>query len=273
MLFFGGVSVILLIYLSCLFFDAFYGGGRFRTMQDQIPTYEQVDLRGLKELQASGGNTPRFPDVYRRLRHIKQDKIIVDAIGASHGYVKGIPLFFLGYTYQHSPSFRYRMRRLVVTGSTKVLPELVTSEAEEAQKYGFGYKHFYIGSKFVTDAKTVDAFIAFIESLPKDVWIHFHCEQGKGRTSTMLVMLDILKNAPQVTVENIVRRQHLLGSVDLFTPYRTNGTYTEEMIENRKKFVKDFYTFVCQRKAGGVQRWSEWYKKNRKEVLAIRDKK
>jgi hypothetical protein len=72
-------------------------------------------------------------------------------------------------------------------------------------------------------------------------------------------MLDIMKNAPQVAMEDIIKRQHLLGSEDLFdvVPW-ARGSYSSEMLTNRKKFIEAFYTFICQRKAGGIQKWSLW---------------
>jgi hypothetical protein len=83
----------------------------------------------------------------------------------------------------------------------------------------------------------------------------------------MLVMLDTMKNAPHVSVKDIVTRQHLLGSEDLFnTEVWENGTYTKEQLENRKEFVEKFYQFICQRKAGGQQTWSDWHQAQNKEV-------
>lgn len=261
----GGGLFLLIGAFVFLFFDGFYGGTHFRTMQDKIASSESVDLTGMRELQASGGMPPRFADLKWRLSHIKKDKLIVDAIGEFHGYIKGIPTNFLGYA-RFTPAVRHSLRRLILTGSNEICPELVTSEAEEAKKYGFDYRAFLIGSKFVTDDKTVDEFVEFIDTLPESTWVHFHCAQGRGRTSTMLVMLDILKNAPSVTLKDIVKRQYLLGAPDLLdTVVWENGSYTQEQLDNRKKFIEDFYEFVCQRKAGGIQRWSEW-KRQKKEV-------
>jgi hypothetical protein len=80
----------------------------------------------------------------------------------------------------------------------------------------------------------------------------------------MLVMLDIMKNAPTVSLHDIVKRQHLLGSEDLLnTTVWARGTYTKKQLEQRRDFITQFYEFVCQRKAGGSQLWSEW--KNREK--------
>ncbi len=77
----------------------------------------------------------------------------------------------------------------------------------------------------------------------------------------MLVMYDIFKNAPQVSLNDIVKRQHLLGSENLLnTVVWRKGSYTKEQLQDRAAFITDFYAFICQRKAGGIQQWSKWQK-------------
>lgn len=48
------------------------------------------------------------------------------------------------------------------------------------------------------DDDTVNAFVTFVKTLPEDVWLHFHCLAGEGRTTTFMVIYDILRNAPLV---------------------------------------------------------------------------
>ena len=72
-------------------------------------------------------------------------------------------------------------------------------------------------------------------------------------------MWDMFKNASLVSINDIVQRHYLLGSENLFdTKVWKNGTYDQNKLEARKMFIEDFYEFVCQRKAGGIQQWSEW---------------
>lgn len=255
----GGFGFIILL-LVFLFFDAFYGGNNFRTMQDPISSSKKVNLTGLREIQASGGNAPRFSDLQRRLSHITKDKVIVDVKCEYHGYIKGVPTTFLGYTV--SPiGLRHTLRRFFLTGTTEERHDLVIPESEEAKKYGFKYASFTIGSRFTATDDNIDDIVTFFDTLPKDVWLHIHCTNGKGRTSTILAMLDIMKNAPTVALNDIVKRHHLLGSVNLFDiKVWKNGTYDKQQLENRKAFVIAFYKFISDRKAGGPQKWSEWHR-------------
>lgn len=244
-------------FMLFLFLEAFINTN-FRTTQDRIWSLQDIDLRGLRELKASGGTSVRFPDLKRRLSHIKENKVIVDGISEYHGYIRGIPTTFFAYQ-NPKPHWKYYIRRFIFTGTIEVSRKLVKTEAEEAHQNGFSYLQIRIGSKFISSDKAIDDIVQFLDALPENVWVHFHCHYGKGRTSMMLVMYDIMRNTPQVALEDIVRRQYLLGSEDLLnTAVWKNGSYTKEQLEERKNFITRFYNFICQRKAGGLQRWSEW---------------
>jgi len=57
----------------------------------------------------------------------------------------------------------------------------------------------------------VDRFILAVRALPDGAWTHFHCEAGLGRTTTFMVLYDMLRNANRVSLEDIVRRQKILS--------------------------------------------------------------
>lgn len=270
-LFIGGGTFILAV-LSTLFYlisTDDYTDAKFRTMQDTIPSSEKIDLTGLRELQASGGPMINFPDLKKRLNPANKNIIIIDGMRENHGYINTIPTTFFGY-HRRKLSTRYFIRRLLFTGTTQPLPERTSSEIEMARKYGFSYKNIKIDSRILTPNASVDEFVTYFDQLPESIWVHFHCRHGKGRTSMMLVMYDIMKNAPKVALTDILKRQHLLGSVDLTNTIawktKKKGNYTSRTLKRRKKFIEDFYAFICQRKAGGIQRWSDWYRPQGKEM-------
>lgn len=259
----GGIGAFVLI-LTLFFFDAFYARN-FRSMEDKIGSTQEIDLRGIQNVHASGGSPTCFTFLKWKLRRIEGPIIIVDAMSEYHGFIKSIPTALLGY---HKPAkLKHIIRRFLLTGSIDVLPELVISEEEEAKKYNFDYEKVNISSIFISNDEDIDNILTFYDRIPENAWLHFHCSHGKGRTSLMLVMLDMMKNAPQVSLDDIVKRQHLLGSEDLFnTEVWENGTYTKEQLENRKEFVEKFYDFICQRKVGGLQKWSDWHQIQYKRV-------
>ncbi|MBY0272083.1 MAG: hypothetical protein K2X02_01525 [Alphaproteobacteria bacterium] len=256
----GGAILLFLGLFFLIYFVSTddYTNAPFRTMQDRISSAEQVDLNGLRELQASGGSSIDFDDLKKRLSHIRSRIIIVDGTRQSKGYIKNISTAFLNYRSNNS-DLRHFIRRLIYTYSLEERPELVIPESIVAKQYGFDYKNIRIESKCISPDEAINVFVNFIDTLPENTWLHFHCRHGKGRTSMMLTMYDIMKNAPTVSLQNIVKRQHLLGSVDLSnTTSWKRGTYTSKTLENRKNFIEQFYNFICQRKAGGIQKWSEW---------------
>jgi hypothetical protein len=259
--FIGGAALFISIISVVLYFLSTdeYTDSKFRTMQDRIPPSESVDLTGLDKLSASGGPIMDFPTLKKKLGFVTKPIIIVDGMKEHHGYLKGIPITFFGY-HRKKLDLRYFVRRLFFTGTIQAQPELIIQEREVAPEYGFGYVNLKMDSKLVTPDAAVDAFVAYFDKMPENVWFHFHCRHGKGRTSIALVMFDIMHNAPQVSLEDIVRRQYLLGSVNLsdIAAWRKNSTYPSKALERRKKFIHDFYAFICQRKEGGIQMWSEW---------------
>lgn len=231
---------------------------KFRTTQDQLKEAATIDLSGLDTLYASGSGPPLFEELHQKLSFVNGKKVICDLKEEEHFYFKGIPTPFFGFHSRH-PQMREIFRRFLYARAYTLPKDKLRGEAEEAKAYGFEYVKLPIGSRAGTPSKHVDQFVAFIDNLPQGTWVHFHCHRGKGRTSMALVMLDIMRNAPKVSLEDIRKRQHLLGSVDLFDlSYWTNGTYSKEMLEKRKQFIEDFYTFICQRKTGGIQKWSSW---------------
>lgn len=258
-IFCGMVMACALLAVAYLISTDTYTDSKFRTMRDPIASAEGVDLTGLRELSASGGPILDFRVLKNKLSFVTHPIIIVDSMKEHHGYINDTPITFFGY-HRRSPDLRYLLRRLVFTGTTGVRSDLIRQESDLAKQYGFGYANIRIDSKLVTPDATVDEFVEYFDKAPKDAWFHFHCRHGKGRTSIALVMFDIMKNAPNVPLEHIVRRQHLLGSVNLSDTeiWRKKSTYPSKALKRRKKFIHDFYAFISQRKAGGIQRWSEW---------------
>lgn len=253
-----GIIGISLIALGFEIQDSYRKHGPFRAMQDPISTSEQLDLTGLREMRFTGGPLVSLPALQKRLQSLKGPKILVDGIHGKYGYICGVPDNYLDY-YKESPSWKAYLWRLFYTGTFLSQSSLIVPAAEAARAYGFQHANFHIGSKYLTKDADIDKFVSFIDNLPKDTWVYFHCTHGKGRTSLMLVMADIMRNAPTVALADIVKRQYVLGSVDLFdTTSWTRSTYGRKTLDDRKRFVEKFYDFICQRKTGGVQQWSVW---------------
>ena len=103
--------------------------------------------------------------------------------------------------------------------------------------------------------------IALYRRLPKDSWLHFHCEAGKGRTTAFMAMYDMMRN-PQLPMETILERQHAIGGN--IVNYEGNGTnqWKNPYYKEKAKMIKAFYEYVQQNhKTGYHMKWSEWLSK------------
>jgi hypothetical protein len=109
----------------------------------------------------------------------------------------------------------------------------------------------------------VDDFLQWVKTLSPNTWIHFHCEAGEGRTTTFLVMYDILKNAHQVGFTDTVKRQWLLGGIDLLK-YPPKDDWKYPYAVERTDFLKKFHAYV---KSDSPETWSKWISHQARQTL------
>lgn len=233
----------------------------FRTCKDNVSqTLKGVNTQGLADLPVSGSNRIIFDDLKRKLKDVKGKIYIVDLTGGAQSYYQGIyPIDFFGLDSKHPNLLKYKLRRLLVMGNTHGTRDDFISEEEVVKGHGYEYINLYQRRRDTPAGEMVDRFIGLVENLPQDGWIHFHCRGGKGRTTSFMVMFDILKNGRNISLEEIVRRHHLLGGIDLFdTKVWKNGTYTKGQLIRRKEFIINFYKYVTDPQGYGKQSWMSW---------------
>ena len=139
-------------------------------------------------------------------------------------------------------------------------PENVQTEKEVVEALGFRYVRFYVTDRTQPDTETIEAFLDFVDSLPRDAWLHFHCRAGHGRTTTFMAMYDMIRN-PEIPAETIIERQHLIGGADLTA--MKDEEWKNERIIQRLETLKLFSEYVRARHAGETTlRWGEWIEEN-----------
>lgn len=86
------------------------------------------------------------------------------------------------------------------------------------------------------------------DALPDESWKHFHCRGGKGRTTSGMVLFDILSNHknPHISFEDIVLRHWLIGGSSLLGVADTdpNKRWKEKAAYDRMKALYRFYQDV-----------------------------
>jgi hypothetical protein len=108
-----------------------------------------------------------------------------------------------------------------------------------------------------TDAE-VDRFTNLIKILEPDTWIHFHCKAGRGRTTTFMVLYDMLKNGSKISATDILERQKLLGGADLFDLKSKPDPRRKKWAEERLAFLYRFYEYCRQEGPEFKKTWSKW---------------
>lgn len=121
----------------------------------------------------------------------------------------------------------------------KMIPRVIQTEREVAESLGLEYRRFAAADMQFPAPEVVDEFVNFVKNLPENSWVHFHCQAGHGRTTTFLVMYDIMKN-PDLPLEEICRRQYLLGGTNLLLEPEGEDWYSQ-MARDRAKKIRLFY--------------------------------
>jgi predicted protein tyrosine phosphatase len=272
-----------------LVFDALPKQGlpnHFRTVLD--PWARPVDAppsrQGLDRLLASGSEQPALSALAGSIRKLAPQVMVVDLRQESHAYLGGCPISWYGdknwankgkSLAEVEADERARIASLSGVPAVTVakvqakdaegrLSDVQTQEvpfplaqSEEAAVRSLGLQYFRITVTDHTrpqDAE-VDRFVTFVRELAPDVWLHFHCHAGDGRTTTFLLLYDMLRNASALGLEELAARQHLLGGVDLL---HTPGTGWKEPLYNaRAAFIRRFHAYARTRNFMNVS-WTEY---------------
>lgn len=242
-----------------LVFDKKYSGAKpenYRKNSDlKISGSATFDVSALKEIK-------------KPLKKNKEVLFVFDLRQESHGLVNDTPVTWqadrdwANADLNHDEAIR-RERRLLgdLRVGEKINGVVIKSiETEESMVRSSGHQYVRLT---VTDHvrptdSEVDRFIEAVQALPENAWIHFHCRAGKGRTTTFMVLYDMLVNAKYVSFEEIVKRNTELSNdydvLSIGEPTDWKYPYQKE----RADFVREFYNYAKAHPRGEKKLWSEW---------------
>ena len=249
----------------------------------QVRNFRVTSSTTSASAQPSLKSLPLLYDVLKSETLSKTPIYIVDLRQESHGFANGVPVSW--YEEHNHANFGKSVNEIdqdevdklksILGKQTEFLPlgkhdeaafskltmliDNVQNERHAAESTGFKYIRFAAADMVFPDPAVVDDFIKFYLSLPQKHWLHFHCHAGHGRTTTFLVFYDIL-TYPDLSLEEIVQRQHSLGGSDLLAVGGGHDWYSEKNRERAEK-LRQFYRYVKEERASNFTiSWNDWLK-------------
>jgi hypothetical protein len=244
----------------------------FRKTTDltNLNAYNVINLNGLVNLNISGSS--QFSE--NGLKLIKQSIgnampiIIVDLRQESHGFINGVAISWVDNHNKANKNLAIEavlsdentrlqsilLNKPISIGNITLMPKKLQNEEKLVQSYGMSYMRIPVTDKEMPNNDMVDYFIKFVNSLLPNTWLHFHCKAGKGRATTFLVMYDMMKNAKNVSLQDIINRQFLLGGRNLLR----DEQLTRNRSEQRAKLIKGFYRYCVENNDNFKTTWSQW---------------
>ncbi len=245
----------------------------FRMCNSYIKDDAVEDLSGLSDLNISGSGQFSENSLDMIKNKIGSNSIIiVDLKQEDHGFINGTPISWVnkkntsnkGLTKEqildneNNKLSGIENNKEISIQNEKLIPTKVQNENELVEDKGMSYIRIPVTDKEKPSDDIVDYFVQFVQALPKNTWVHFHCEEGLGRTTTFMAMYDIMKNAKKVNLEDIMNRQVLIGGQDLLDDKINTSTNAKE----RAEFIKKFYEYSLQNNNNFKITWSQWLKTN-----------
>lgn len=242
-----------------------------------------LNLLGLNRLKISGSgqfSENTFKSMLNRLPIAPEKLVVLDLRQESHGFINGNPVSWTDGLHNYAnirktkseiESDEYQRLRLAaqakqiminpLKNSAKLSVYTVKTEKYLVESLGATYIRLPVTDHNRPSDEVIDQFVALVNNLPADRWLHMHCKAGKGRTTTFLTLFDIMQNARQVSLKDILARQHLIGGIDL-TEVQKSDTERSRAATERLEFIETFYLYCCEVPDFRMD-WSNWIEKKR----------
>lgn len=269
---------------------------RFRTTHSPLPTNNKISTQGLNKLLLAGSGQFSEKQLGYAINYLHPTSLMIfDLRQESHGFINGDAISWYDINDQanknktaqqveqdqfqrlnalqsmKSVSIQKILQKttdgqLMSTTTLTLKPTSVFAEADLARAFNLGYTRIYVTDHEKPVVAQVERFIGAVQALPANTWIYFHCREGKGRTTTFMAMLDMMRNAKTVSLDDILGRQALLGGIDLTTPPAINDINYQAATE-RLAFLHNFYDYANTNSDNFKTSFSSWEKQQTLEKL------
>lgn len=247
----------------------------FRKSSDltNIKNDTTLNLNGLDTLNASGSSEFSEYNLPLLIKGINTPMpiAIVDLRQESHGFINGIPVSWtccgknkanLNLTRDQVIATENKLLNSIKLNEPlyfynhpdmSIIPKTVLNEEQLSASKSLYYIRIPVTDGKIPTDDMVDYFVKMMKTTPNNTWMHFHCKHGIGRTTTFMIMYDMLKNYKKATADEIIKRQLALAG---FTDKHVDSFYNNE----RYNLLTNFYKYCTQQGNNFNTPWSEWKK-------------
>lgn len=184
-----------------------------------------INLTGLNQLNISGSQQFSENNIKLILNDIntRLPFTVIDLRQESHGFVNGIPV---SYENKHNNANinlsrnmvlvkeKYDLKKIKLNSeltfyntSHIIIPKCVKNESKVCKNNSLGYIRITATDEIPPSPQNIDFFVSSINNLQEETWLHFHCKEGIGRTSTFMIFYDMMMNYNKVSAKDIISRQ------------------------------------------------------------------
>ncbi|BCZ46309.1 exported protein [Clostridium gelidum] len=195
---------------------------------------------------------------------------VIDLRQESHGFINGYPVSFANA--KNDANIGLTKEQVLLDENSKlnniklnvpitfynhdnitIVPTEVNNENQLVNSKSLSYIRIPVTDGKIPTDDMVDYFVDLVKLQPTSIWFHFHCKEGIGRTTTFMIMYDMIKNSKEVMADDIIKRQLLLAN---FNEDDIKSFYNDE----RVIFLENFYKYSKEASNNFNIKWSDWKK-------------
>lgn len=167
---------------------------------------------------------------------------------------------------QHPKGIQIGSKALADKESILVGFDHIWTEAELTAIVGLRYHRFYIADHCRPRDDQVDAIVQWLRAHEDDP-VLLHCNAGKGRTTTIMIMRDMLRNAKTLSRHDLLMRNYIYSAYNMEAVIEDRReSYQEELRRERLAFLCAFYDFCRHSKELS---WHDYIREQSREMLSL----
>lgn len=229
-----------------------------------------LNLKGLDTLNISGSSEFAAIPLKLMLSNINKPHItVIDLRQESHGFINGNAVSWLGPGDKANKGLSFdevlvkeqsQLNNIILNkplqldqGKYTITPTTVEDEKTLTKNNNINYLRLTVTDGERPSDDMVDRFMAYTKNISTDEWLHFHCKEGIGRTTTFMSMYDMIANSKTVSFNDIITRQLTLGQITDLGFYKP---------DQRTTFLNNFYNYTKENNDNFKTTWSDYIKTN-----------